>query len=98
MAYRGGYFALMLRMIHFAVNLDKERRRIMGDCGAEIQEIRFMLEPELTQVYVLVRAIGDCPIGVQGWHHKTFPVSKSVLDIMQNDLPKDYLVWAQNAP
>ena len=70
----------------------------MGYCGAEIREIRFIFEEELTQVYVLVNAIGDCPIGVQGWHHKTFPASKTAADILQNDLPKDYLLWAQEAP
>jgi hypothetical protein len=70
----------------------------MGKCGAEVQEVRFVFEKELTQVYVLVRAIGDCPIGVQGWHHKTFPASKTALDILQNDLPKDYLLWGQEAP
>ena len=40
----------------------------MANATATIQEIRFDVRDEqMTHVYVLVRAGGDAPIGVQGW-------------------------------
>lgn len=72
----------------------------MGKAGVLYKEIRFVIEDELTQVYVHCEALGDCPIGVQGWHHKTFPKSKSALDIM-NAWAKgdeDPVLWSQEAP
>lgn len=72
----------------------------MGNCSITYRELRFIIEDELLQVYVLVNAVGDCPHMLQGWHHKTFPASKNVrevLDIMftKND---DCLLWPLNAP
>lgn len=69
----------------------------MGNASSEIKEIRFVIEKELTQAYVLVNAIGDCPTGVQGWHHKTFPALRSVLDITENEV-KNYLDWSLESP
>lgn len=54
----------------------------MGKATVEVKEIRFVIEPEVTQAYVLCEAGGDCPLGLQGWHHKTFPGSRSVADIL----------------
>lgn len=71
----------------------------MGRCAAKIHEIRFVLEDELTQTYVLVEALGDCPLGVQGWHHKTFPASKSAMDILKEIRDGDSpVMWHQQAP
>lgn len=70
----------------------------MGKCQSEIREVRFVIADELTECYVLVEAIGDCPLGVQGWHHKTFPVSQSALDILGSKDFRDYLLWSQEAP
>jgi len=71
----------------------------MGKCSSEIKEIRFVIEKELTQCYIAIVAYGDCPIGVQGWHHKTYPASMSVLQIMQDQTKKaDYLEWPLKAP
>ncbi len=69
----------------------------MGKCSAIIKEVRFVIEDELTQAYVACDAIGDCPIGVQGWHHKTFPASKSIIDIVKDDI-SGFLLWSQEAP
>jgi hypothetical protein len=69
----------------------------MGKCASIITEVRFVIDDELTQCYVAVRAEGDCPIGVQGWHHKTFPKSKSIEKILP-EMAADYLVWSQEAP
>ena len=70
----------------------------MGKASMEYKEIRFVIEDELTQVYVLVEARGDCPLGVHGWHHKTFPASKSVRDIANSDEFEDAVLWPLNAP
>ena len=72
----------------------------MGKAAVEYQEIRFVIEDELTQAYVFCRAIGDCPTGVQGWHHKTFPKSVAVTDIFQKMFggADDCLLWPLNAP
>lgn len=69
----------------------------MGKCESVIKEVRFIIEDELTQVYVLCDAIGDCPLGVQGWHHKTFPASRTIVDVLRNDVCK-YLEWPEKAP
>ena len=72
----------------------------MGKCQTEVREIRFVFEPELTQAYFSVQATGDCPIGVQGWHHKTFPASVSASDILARagDGQESYLLWPLDAP
>lgn len=71
----------------------------MGKCTAKVTEIRFVLEDELTECYVAVEAEGDCPIGVQGWHHKTFPKSQTAQQILDNMTHADgYLLWPQDAP
>jgi hypothetical protein len=68
----------------------------VGKCLTIIKKVLFVIEPELTHCYVAVDAEGDCPLGVQGWHHKTFPASMSALDILKGDF--DYLMWPLDAP
>ena len=76
----------------------------MGKASVEYKEIRFVIDEELTHVYVFCEAIGDCPIGVQGWHKKTFPASKNVLDILNNHMfqgdndESDPILWGIEAP
>lgn len=71
----------------------------MANSQAEIRELRFILKPQLTEAFALVDAYGDSPIGVQGWHHKTFPASESVLDILTEWIGKgDYLLSGLDAP
>ena len=61
----------------------------MANSTATIREIR---------CYVAVEAGGDSPIGVQGWHHKTFPASLAVIDILLSSEFRDYLLWPLDAP
>lgn len=72
----------------------------MAWAGVLFKEIRFVIEDELTQVYVLCEAQGDCPIGVQGWHHKTFPKSKDSLSILKDwgSGKEDPVMWPQRSP
>lgn len=74
----------------------------MANTKIAYQEIRFdVRHPELTQAYVLIENLsGDGMLGVQGWHHKTFPASMSTLDIMKAwaDGKEEPLMWAQQAP
>lgn len=71
----------------------------MGKAAVKYREIRFVIEDELTQVYVACEALGDCPLGVQGWHHKTFPPSIPVdgllKEMFKNDGP---ILWPQKSP
>ena len=69
----------------------------MGQCSSTIREVRFVLHDDLTHCYVAVDAEGDCPIGVQGWHHKAFAASVNVVDILTDHF-RDHLLWAQEAP
>ena len=73
----------------------------MGKCSSVFREFRFVIEDELTQAYVAIEAIGDCPLGVQGWHHKTFPASKSVVDILNGVADgsiEAFVLWPLSAP
>ncbi len=72
----------------------------MANSGYNVREVRFIIEDELTQCYIAMEATGDSPIGVQGWHHKTFPPSKSTLDIMKMwaDGEEQPVLWPQEAP
>lgn len=72
----------------------------MSYASMKYREIRFVIEDELTHCYVHIEALGDCPLGVQGWHHKAFGASKSVADIVAQafgsaDAP---VLWGQEPP
>lgn len=72
----------------------------MANTQYNITRILVDTEPELTQVYVFIHAWIDVPIGVEGWHHKTFPKSKSTLDILNAWArgEEEPLMWPQQAP
>lgn len=72
----------------------------MAKCDSVIKELRFVIEDELTQVYILCEAVGDCPLGVHGWHHKTFPASVSAIDVltMIGKGEEKHLLWPLNGP
>ncbi len=72
----------------------------MGKASVKFLELRFIIDDELTQVYILCQAEGDCPIGVQGWHHKTFPASKNVAQIMDAMFKDgdDPILWSLEGP
>ena len=70
----------------------------MANATATIQEIRFDVRDEqMTHVYVLVRAGGDAPIGVQGWHYKAFPARITAVQILVEHF-RDHLLWPLKAP
>jgi len=69
------------------------------DTTSTIEEVRFDLRDEqITHVYVLVRADGDAPIGVQGWHYKAFPSRIPVAEIVSRENFNDYILWPLKAP
>lgn len=73
----------------------------MGKCTQTYKEFRFVIEDELTQAYVLIQADGDCPLGVQGWHHKTFAATKSLVDVINGVADgsiEDFVLWPLDAP
>lgn len=73
----------------------------MGKASAEIKEVRFRIKPELTEAYIFYQGHGDCPEpGTTGWHHKTFPISMSIIDILKAEAEgKDNsLLWPLAAP
>lgn len=70
----------------------------------ETKELRFVVSDELLDVYVYCGPPSDGMLGVQGWHHKTFPASVSVLEAMERMFGingrehDDYLLWGLEAP
>ena len=76
----------------------------MADASYDIREERFVIDPEITHVYIFLEAHGDCPIGVQGWHYKAFPASIPVIDIIGKHMwlgtgeDDDPVLWPQKAP
>jgi hypothetical protein len=72
----------------------------MGKAGYNIRWIHFdVSDDQLTEVWVYLDALGDCPIGVQGCHHKTFPARMSTDDIMKAEfVPQKFVLWPLEAP
>ena len=72
----------------------------MAAAGMKYRELRFIIEDELTQVYVFIEALGDCPHTVQGWHHKTFPATIPVAGLLPKmfDEDDDPVMWPGKAP
>ena len=74
----------------------------MANTEIAYQELRIdVRHPELSEVYVFIENLSnDGLLGVQGWHHKTFPASMSMLDIMQAwaDGTEEPLMWSMQAP
>lgn len=69
----------------------------MGKCAVLYQLIFFdVRDPEVTEAYVFVEAQGDCPIHLQGWHHKSFPARVKTIDILQQ--VQDCVLWPLEAP
>ena len=44
----------------------------MAHTQVYFQEIRFMIEPDGTHVYIYVHAVNDPPFFMLGWHHKIY--------------------------
>lgn len=72
----------------------------MANSFATFKEMRFVFKDELTEVYVFVEASGDSPIGVQGWHHKTYPISMSTESIVSEwaQMGTDIILWPLKSP
>ena len=73
----------------------------MANTRIAYQEVRIdVRDPELTQVYVFIENLSnDGVLGVQGWHHKTFPARMSMIEILQAWADgDDPLLWSQKAP
>lgn len=70
----------------------------MANTDVYFREVRFIIEQELTQCYVFLDAYNDVPLGIQGWHFKTFPKSKTVVDIVNDFGKDDPMMWPQCAP
>ena len=75
----------------------------MGAAGMIYREIRFRFEDEITHCFVLIEATGDAPLGLQGWHTKSFGASYSALDLLrmwQEHAEKfgEPSLWPQGAP
>ena len=77
----------------------------MSKATVTFRELRFVIGDDMTHVYVLCKADGDCPLGVQGWHYKVFPPHYSaaqILDMMfMSKSPlkgDDPVLWPQKAP
>ena len=54
-------------------------------------------DEQVTHVYVALRATGDSPLGVQGWHYKAFPARVPTIDILKNHI-SEAVMWPQQAP
>lgn len=68
----------------------------MAGAGYNFREIRIVIEDDQTHCYVLLEALGDCPDGVQGWHHKAFPVQMSGKTVYMESVRA--LDWPLEAP
>ena len=65
----------------------------MANCKTEIKRIEFIIEPELTHCNIYMTSDEPTnPFWGNGWRTKTFPTSKSAIDIMKDDV-SDYLKW-----
>jgi hypothetical protein len=49
---------------------------------------------------VHIEALGDCPLGVQGWHHKIFPASIPIDQLISKMFSGDDepVMWPLKAP
>lgn len=54
-------------------------------------------DEQVTHVYIALRATGDSPIGVQGWHYKAFPARVPTTEILSNHI-HEAVLWPQKAP
>ena len=69
----------------------------MAAAGYNYREVRIVIEDELTHCYVYLEALGDCPMGVQGWHYKVFPPSWTSERIFKEQI-RDAITWPLEQP
>lgn len=64
----------------------------MANAHLTIKRVEFIIEDELTHCNVLYSSDEPGTPWGGGWKTKTFPKSKSALDILKDDI-KDYIMW-----
>jgi len=72
----------------------------MGKAAVIYREVRFVIADEQTHCYMLLEAVGDVPMSLQGWHYKAFPPTTSLLDVLQAHArgEEEPMLWPQVAP
>ena len=70
----------------------------MADASHSFTELRFIVGPERTEVYVYLDVKGDMPIGVEGWHHASFPATTSTVQWLDGGGLEDVLEWECKPP
>lgn len=67
-------------------------------CVAVVREIRLLVPPTHTDVYVRVeQESGRCPSDVSGWYHKSFPPEIPTLEILKAHF-SDHILWPRKEP
>lgn len=70
----------------------------MADASYEFQRLMIdTTDEQVTHVYVLLAARGDCPVGVQGWHYKAFPARVPSVQILTEHI-HEVVLWPLQAP
>lgn len=72
----------------------------MADATYAVLEIRAVIKPELTELYIRCGPPSDGMLGVQGWHKKVIPPSVPAMDALNEALATGaYLTeWDVGAP
>jgi hypothetical protein len=74
----------------------------MANATYDVLEIRALIKPEWTELYILCGPPSDGMIGVQGWHKTIVKADVVVLEAIGQALAsQDYLTensWSQAAP
>ena len=66
----------------------------MANIQTTIDRVEFIIEKELTHCNVLYSSSEPGALGWGGgWKTKTFPASKSAIDILKEDL-SEYILWS----
>jgi hypothetical protein len=71
--------------------------KIMANTGYNFREIRMVYAKDMTHCWVYLEAIGDCPLNVQGWHYKAFPITVVGERIFTKEIPK-CIEWPLDPP
>lgn len=71
----------------------------MGTAKYDVLEMRCVIEPELSRLYVRCGPDSDGGFLVGGWYTKTLPPSSPALDFLVEAMRKqDYLLWDRGTP
>jgi hypothetical protein len=72
----------------------------MTDATYEVLELRAVIKPDWTELYILCGPTSDGTLGVQGWHKTVVPKDKPALDGLREALSDgSYLTeWDTGAP